>query len=120
MKNITLIKNKTTNKIILLAGFFLIISNSILAQVPTCDPTVPYFFVNLTGLPAGQWTSPTHSRQGECCGATTRCTSFEVILDSSTAMVEVGFDMVADPSQAIPAGVLYYQIGCGPQIPAGT
>lgn len=94
--------------------------DKIYAQVPTCDANVPYFYVNLTGQPEGQWTSPTHSRQGSCCGSSTRCTSFEVLLDSNAAMVEVGFDLVNDPSQALPGGSLYYQINCGPEISVGT
>lgn len=89
------------------------------AQVPTCDSIVPYWFVDMTGTPTYYWSSPTHSRVGHCCSSNTRCTSFEVILDSNAAMIEVGFDTYNDPSQAIPTGSLFYQIGCGPQIPVG-
>lgn len=89
------------------------------AQAPTCQSNVPFFSVNLVGQPAGQWTSPTHSRQGDCC-SDTRCTSFMVVLDSNAAMVEVGFDIITDPSQAIPSGSLNYQVNCGPLTPVGS
>jgi gliding motility-associated-like protein len=98
---------------------FMLISAIGAAQAPTCDVNVPFFSVNLVGQPAGQWTSPTHSRQGDCC-SDQRCTSFMVLLDSNAAMVEVGFDIISDPSQAIPSGSLNYQVNCGPLTPVGS
>jgi hypothetical protein len=110
---------------ILLSTFLFLLISIVVAQPPlpnpvNCQSGVPYHYVNLVGQPDGQWTSPTHSRNQSCCGSTTRCTYFEVLLDPNAAMVEVGFDLVADPSQAIPSGSLYYQINCGPQIPVGS
>lgn len=104
---------------ILTAIFF---SAEIKAQNPTCDPSVPYYLVDLTGQPAGSWTSPTHSRNGHCCTATggDECTSFDVILDTGAAMVEMGFDIIHDPSQAIPSGSMYYQIDCGTPVAVGS
>ncbi|MEW6468764.1 MAG: gliding motility-associated C-terminal domain-containing protein [Bacteroidota bacterium] len=85
-------------------------------QIPTCDPNVPYYQVNLTGQPAGSWVSPGHARNGNCCGTQSpdRCTSFEVLLDSQAAMVSFTIE-----SGAIPTGSMFYQIGCGPQVPVG-
>lgn len=88
----------------------------ILAQLPQCDPTVPYYYVNLVGQPAGVWISPPHSRDGYCCSASGSddCTSFEVVLDSTA--VALSFNFV---SGAVPPGALYYQINCGPPVPVG-
>lgn len=87
-----------------------------LAQVPTCDPSVPFLQVNLSGYPAGTWISPSHSRHGNCCGTSSpdRCTSFEVILDTGAAMINLEIY-----SGAIPPGSMFYQISCGPQVPVG-
>jgi gliding motility-associated-like protein len=99
-----------------------IIATSILAsgilkgQVPTCDPTVPFYQVNLAGQPGGIWYSPGHVRQGNCCGTSSpdRCTSFEITLDTLAAMINFNI-----ASGAVPTGAMFYQIGCGPQIPVG-
>src|ERR1043165_283706 len=81
------------------------------AQAPTCDGTVPYYSVNLTGLPAGSWTSPSFSRVGHCCTASgsDNCASFQIIIDTGAAMVSFEF-----ASGAVPPGALYYQVDCGP------
>src|ERR1051325_3960258 len=86
------------------------------AQVPTCGATVPYFNVNLVGQPAGSWTSPAHSRDGQCCGAPSsdNCTSFDVTLDPNAAMINL--EIV---SGNLPTGALYYQVNCGAQIFVG-
>src|SRR5574337_102716 len=92
------------------------IYNTANSQVATCDPSVPFYSVNLTGQPAGTWVSPVHSREGNCCGTHSpdRCTSFEIILDTGAAMIE--FEIA---SGAIPPGSMFYQINCGPQTPVG-
>jgi hypothetical protein len=86
------------------------------SQASTCDPGVPYYFIDLTGKPAGTWTSPSHSRSGKCCSASgsDECTSFEIKTDPQAA--QISFDVA---SGAIPTGALFYQINCGPQIPVG-
>ena len=86
------------------------------AQVTGCGSNVPFFQVNLVGQPSGIWYSPSHLRQGNCCGTQSpdRCTSFEILLDSNAAMIN--FDIA---SGAIPTGAMFYQINCGPQIPVG-
>lgn len=86
------------------------------SQVPSCGTNVPFYQVNLSGNPAGSWTSPGHSRDGNCCGTTPpdRCTSFEIILDTGAAMVSFSI-----ASGAIPTGVMFYQISCGPPTPVG-
>ncbi|MFN5181910.1 MAG: gliding motility-associated C-terminal domain-containing protein [Bacteroidota bacterium] len=86
------------------------------AQMTGCGNNVPFFQVNLSGQPSGVWYSPTHIREGNCCGTQSpdRCTSFEILLDSTAAMINFNI-----ASGAIPPGAMYYQINCGPQIPVG-
>jgi gliding motility-associated-like protein len=102
---------------LLLATFgFFAKPNFVQAQLPSCDPTVPFFEVDLTGSPDGFWESPSHIRRDNCCGTSSpdRCTSFEVTLDPGAAMINL--EIV---SGAVPPGALFYQIDCGPQIPVG-
>ncbi len=101
---------------ILLLSFLVIFTGTLNAQAPTCDPSVPFHLVDLTGYPAGTWTSPVHSRDGNCCGTTNpdRCTSFEIILDTGAAMIS--FEIA---SGAVPPGSMFYQVACGPQVPVG-
>src|SRR5579885_3183500 len=107
---------KTLKRLLTICAMFLLYSNAIKAQVPTCDSTVPYYYLNLVGQPAGTWTSPPFSRQGNCCGTVShdRCASFEVVLDTGAAMVNFNI-----ATGAVPPGALYYEIECGPQIPVG-
>ena len=82
-----------------------------LCSYAQCGPGTPTFIVNLTGNPSAVWTSPNINRNDNCCGTTPpdRCIKFEITLDP--AAVGVSFNII---SGAIPAGALYYQIGCGP------
>jgi gliding motility-associated-like protein len=95
---------------------FLFVTTEGNAQVPTCGSNVPYFLVNLTGQPGGTWVSPLHNRIGNCCGTISpdNCSSFEILLDTGTAMIN--FEIA---SGAIPTGAMFYQINCGPQVPVG-
>jgi gliding motility-associated-like protein len=101
---------------VLLLIISLSVSTQLYSQVPTCGTDVPFYQINLSGHPDSIWYSPGHSRNGNCCGTTspTRCTSFEIILDTGAAMINFNI-----ASGAIPTGVMFYQIGCGPQIPVG-
>lgn len=101
---------------LLFSFIFLFAGTRIQAQAPTCDPSVPFYQVNLTGNPAGTWVSPVHSRNGNCCSTTSpdRCTSFEILVDTGAAMIS--FEIA---SGAIPPGSMFYQIGCGPQVAVG-
>ena len=106
----------TTTKLLgLLLGFLLFTQKSF-AQNPACDAGVPYFLIDLTGQPAGIWTSPNVSRNEQCCGApnSDACISFDVILDPNSAGIQI--DMVG----ADPAGSLFYSIGCTGSYPGGT
>ncbi len=87
------------------------------AQSGLCDPTVPFFTVNLTGQPAGTWISPNVARQDLCCGNSNpdRCIEFQITLDPGT--VALNFYIA---SGAIPPGAMYYQINCGPPVAVGT
>jgi hypothetical protein len=107
-------------RLLFLTLFILFVSlfswNKLSAQLDSCDATVPYYFVDLTGQPQGQWISPLHSRLDNCCGTTSpdNCTSFEVILDSNAAAISFDFY-----SGAIPPGSMFFQIDCGPQLGVG-
>ncbi len=90
--------------------FFSAFSN---AQSP-CGSTVPTFTVNLTGTPAGSWTSPPQVyRNGSCCGDG-NCVYFIVTLDPGAAGII--FNII---DGAVPGGALYYQVNCGPQTTLG-
>ncbi|HLG33471.1 MAG TPA: PKD domain-containing protein [Bacteroidia bacterium] len=93
--------------LIMLAG----ISN---AQI--CDPLTPVFTVNLTGNPAGTWTSPSVVRDGYCCSASGSDVCIEFILTLDSMSTGINFEIT---SGAIPPGSLYYQVNCGPMIPVG-
>jgi len=95
---------------------FLSVSQDLHAQVPTCDPSVPFYQVDLTGNPDSIWYSPGHIRNGNCCATLPpdRCTSFEVIVDTGAAMINFNI-----ASGAIPSGAMFYQINCGPPVAVG-
>lgn len=102
-----------------LISFFLFPIRFALGQA--CDPNTPSFTVDLTGQPAGVWTSPNTVREGLCCGLDPnanppiRCVEFVFSLD--TAAQGIRFDIV---SGAVPPGSLGYQIGCGPYYQVGS
>jgi gliding motility-associated-like protein len=103
-------------RVLLLLLSILFYSYGTQAQLPSCDPDVPFFQVDLTGDPDGFWESPSHSRKDNCCGTVSpdQCTSYEVILDPNAAMINL--EIV---SGAVPPGALFYQIDCGAPIPVG-
>jgi gliding motility-associated-like protein len=109
-------KNIFHHVIILLSFAFINIPYFSNAQAPACDASVPYYFIDLTGKPAGTWISPSIARNGKCCGASgsDNCISFEIKTDANAA--QVSFDV---NSGAMPTGALYYQIDCGTQVPVG-
>jgi gliding motility-associated-like protein len=110
------ISNYSVIGLLLILTVFVFSPNLVEAQLASCDPTVPFFEVDLTGQPDGSWESPSHVRRDNCCGTTSpdRCTSFEVILDPGAAMINLEI-----ASGAVPPGALFYQIDCGPEIPVG-
>src|SRR5215213_586130 len=81
-----------------------------------CDPLTPTFTINLTGVPDSSWTSSPTFRYGYCCtaNAADKCVEFWVTLD--TGAVGITLDITCG---AMPAGSLFYQVNCGPQIPVG-
>ncbi|MGZ3921865.1 MAG: hypothetical protein ACXVC7_16315, partial [Bacteroidia bacterium] len=94
---------------------FLFSQQTMRSQAP-CMPTVPSYTVNLTGYPAGVWTSPNVSRNDQCCGvlAPNQCIYFYLTLDPNAAGIQI--DMIG----ADPAGSLFYNIGCTGNYPGGT
>jgi large repetitive protein len=93
-----------------------VIGHNAFAQNPgNCVGNVPTFTIDLTGQPAGTYTTSAVSREGNCCGTTSpdRCVRFIVTLDPLS--VGVAFSIT---SGAIPPGSLFWQASCGPQTPA--
>jgi large repetitive protein len=90
------------------------ISPRVFAQ--DCTGNVPTFNVDLTGQPAGSFTTPPTTRLGNCCGTTSpdRCIRFIITLDPDA--VGINFQITGG---AIPPGALFYQINCGPQQTVG-
>lgn len=108
-------KTKQVLPVTLLVLLLMILSNSkILAQSP-CMATVPSYTINLTGNPAGVWSSPNVSRNDQCCTATSpdQCIYFNLTLDPNTAGIQI--DMIG----ADPAGSLFYDINCTGSYPGG-
>ncbi|MEW6469998.1 MAG: PKD domain-containing protein [Bacteroidota bacterium] len=97
----------TPRRFFILCGFLCICATFSFAQ--PCGPNTPSFTVNLTGFPAGSWTSPSVVRDDQCCGVTPpdRCVEFWVTLDPGSQGIR--FDI---SSGAIPPGALFYQLNC--------
>ena len=98
---------------ILVVSLTVIDNNKIKAQA--CMPTVPSYTINLTGSPAGIWSSPNISRNDQCCSAVSpdQCIHFDLTLDPNTAGIQI--DMIG----ADPAGSLFYDINCTGNYPGG-
>ena len=108
-------KHYNTIRVLLLVVIpTLILSGNANAQSP-CMASVPSFTVNLTGNPAGVWSSPNVSRNDQCCSATSpdQCVYFNLTLDPNSAGIQI--DMIG----ADPAGSLFYDIGCTGNYPGG-
>ena len=95
----------------------ILIAGNLVSFGQICDPSVPVFYVDLTGNPNGTWTSPNVSRNGLCCSASGSdgCVEFVITLDS--AANGISFDII---SGAVPGGALYYQVNCGPPSALGA
>jgi large repetitive protein len=80
-------------------------SQQLMAQGP-CNSTVPAYTVNLTGQPAGVWSSTSTVRNSTCCAYTQpdRCVYFYLTLDPGSAGIQI--DMIG----ADPPGSLFYQV----------
>lgn len=102
------------NKILLAALSFTMLAGISKAQI--CDPVTPVFTVNLSGNPAGTWTSPSVVRDGYCCSASGSDVCIEFILTLDSMSTGINFEIA---SGAVPPGALYYQVNCGPEIPVG-
>lgn len=87
----------------------IIFAMSFLSAYAQPCPGVPSFTINLTGQPAGVWTSSNVSRNGQCCGLPNnqQCIHFLLTLDPNTAGIQI--DMIG----ADPAGSLTYSFTCG-------
>lgn len=95
----------------------LFIGETTYSQATSCDDDVPYFRIDLRSHPDTIWTSPYHSRLGQCCSNDqlgNRCTSFEILTEVSLDFLS--FEIAEGAS---PSGSMYYQIDCGPRIPVG-
>lgn len=107
-------------KLLLAFAFLACVNTTILwGQSGNCDPEVPFYRADLTGVPDSAYISPPDRRDGLCCGLTItapppRCIEFEVTLDQNA--IGLNFDI---HSGARPTGSLFYQVNCGPLIPIG-
>ena len=108
---------KVKSYTLFLAIFVIITKIAISQPSGNCDPSTPFFNVNLSSNPNGTWTSIALPRVGNCCGtvAPDKCVEFKISL--SPLAVAINFQIV---SGAVPPGALYYQVNCGPQIAVGT
>ncbi len=82
---------------------------------PLCDSIVPYFQVDLTGVPDSLWQSPSVSRDGLCCDAEwpDNCIQFSLILDPNSIGITVEVLEGANP------GILFYELECGDSTEVG-
>ena len=98
-------------------ALFVAMSDPLKAQSGLCEPTVPFFSVNLSSSPSATWTSPLIVRNDFCCGASNpdRCLEFEIVVNPGT--YAINFTIA---SGAVPSGSMFYQINCGPQTPVGS
>src|SRR5688572_15874395 len=96
--------------------FFSLIAHGSSAQSGLCNSGVPFFAINLNGVPDSVYISPPVQRNNLCCGTSNpnRCLEFQITLDSNA--VGINFQIF---SGASPTGSLFYQINCGPEIPVG-
>ncbi|MEX0965630.1 MAG: PKD domain-containing protein [Bacteroidia bacterium] len=87
------------------------------ASAQNCGANTPSFTIDLTGSPDSIWTSTSVKRADTCCGASAPdvCIEFVVTLDSLSYAIKL--ELIAG---ALPPGALFYQVGCGPQVPIGT
>ena len=78
----------------------------------------PTFSVNLTGNPAGTWTSNPTQRAGDCCvPPDNNCVQFTVTLDPGAEGIIFS---IPSGCGASPSGSLFYQVNCGPLTSVGT
>lgn len=98
-------------KIVVLA-VLLVASTGVYAQV-TCSSTTPVYTIDMTGNPDSSWTSPSVSRMGQCCGASSsdRCIRFDITLDANAQGVTV--------TVTGGTGTTDYTINCGTSKPVG-
>jgi gliding motility-associated-like protein len=96
--------------IVFLCTFILTIGKS---YAQPCSGSTPSFTINLTGNPDSIWSSPSISRDGQCCGVTNpdQCIEFWVTLDPDAEGIKLSL-----VSGGLPPGALFYKIGCGPDI----
>lgn len=102
---------------ILFFSFLVFYQGDFYAQSGLCDPSTPFYSVDLTGDPSEQWVSdPRVSRSGLCCGSSwpDRCIEFEVRLHAGATAIL--FEIVEG---AIPQGAMYYQSSCNPPVAVG-
>jgi gliding motility-associated-like protein len=78
----------------------------------------PTYSVDLTGNPAGTWTSNPQIRAGSCCvPPDNNCVQFTVILDPAAEGIIFS---IPGGCGAAPSGSLFYQVNCGPLTSVGS
>jgi hypothetical protein len=78
-----------------------------------CSGSTPSFIIDLTGNPDSVWSSPSISRDGQCCGVSNpdQCIEFWVTLDPAAEGIKLSL-----VSGGLPPGSLFYKISCGQDI----
>jgi len=110
-----LLSIRQVSPVLLLVLLLILFSNKMIKAQSPCMATVPSYTINLTGNPAGVWSSPNVSRNDQCCIASSpdQCIYFNLTLDPNTAGIQI--DMIG----ADPAGSLFYDINCTGNYPGG-
>ena len=117
INSIVTIGNRKSATILIFLSVCLLPVAHTFAQIPNCSANVPTYNIDFTGNPGGTFTTPSTTRQGNCCGTSSpdRCIHFSITLD--TAVVAINFQIT---SGAIPPGAIFYQVDCGPQTQVGN
>jgi gliding motility-associated-like protein len=117
MKAVQTLRSTTFPLKLFVVTFIILLHSQIIKAQNPCDPITPIFNCNLSGQPNGTWISPAVPRAGNCCGTVPPDKCIEIIITLDSAAVAINFQIA---SGAVPPGALFYQIGCGPQIPVGS
>lgn len=98
--------------------FFLVLyaGNLINCYAQACDPLTPSFIADLSSKADSMWLSPDTARNAYCCGTSGADACVEFIVTKNSSATGVIINIV---SGAFPAGPLFIQVNCGPQIPMG-
>jgi large repetitive protein len=98
-------------KFICLIMIFFIWADKLYGQ--GCSSSTPHYTIDMTGAPDSVWVSPSTTRSGQCCGASSsdKCIHFTITLDVMSQGVSVNLSGGT--------GATYYNVGCGTSVLVG-